>query len=102
MWIDHLIVGAHHVAHLVGDLPDLLRIGTDDAELHREADWRPEIEAIDAHPRFGQCALSDGLFDPRLDPLPRLDVLRDDHDLGERLVRELWIEAEPEPRRAAA
>ena len=83
MRIDHSIVGAHHVAHLVGDVADLVGIGTDDAELHREADRRPKIETIDAHPRLRQRAVGDGLFDPRLDPLARLDVLRDDHDLGE-------------------
>ncbi len=77
------------IAHLVGDLADDLGIGPDHPELDREANRRPEIEAIDAHPRFGQIAFINRLFDSGLDPLARLDVLGDDHDLGESLVREL-------------
>ena len=67
-----------------------------------KADRRAEIEAVDAHARFGQRALGDRLLQPRLDPLARLDVLGDDHDLGKGLVRQLRVEAEPEARRALA
>ena len=91
-----------HVAHLVGDVAHGLGIRADHAELHGKADRRTEIEAIDAHPRFGQRAVVDRLLEPRLDPLARLDVLGDDDDLGEGLVRQLRVEAEPEARRALA
>ena len=47
-------------------------------------------------------AVRDRRLDPRLDALARLDVLRHDDDLGEGLVRELRVEAEPEARRALA
>ena len=91
-----------HVAHLVGDVAHGLGVGADDAELHREADRRAEIEAVDAHPRLGQRAVGDRLLQPRLDPLARLDVLGDDDDLGKGFVRQLRVEAEPEARRALA
>ena len=55
------VVLPDHIAHLVGDLADDLGIGADHPELHREANRRPEIEAIDAHPRFGQRAFVDRL-----------------------------------------
>ena len=97
-----LVVLLDHVAHLVGDVAHRLGVGADHAELHGEADRRAEIEAVDAHARFGQRAVVDRLLQPRLDPLARLDVLGDDHDLGEGLVRQLRIEAEPEARRALA
>ena len=80
----------------------VLGSGPIDAELDREADRRAEIEAVDAHARFGQRAVVDRLLEPGLDPLARLDVLGDDHDLGEGLVRQLRVEAEPEARRALA
>ena len=102
MRIDDLLVAAHHLAHLVGDLSDLFRIWTNDPELYREADRRPEIEPVDTHARFRQRAIRHRLFQPRLDPLPRFDVLRHDHDLGECFIRQLRIEPQPEPRRAAA
>ena len=78
------------------------RVRADDAELHREADRRPEVEAVDPHPRLRERALGHRLFDPCLDALARRHVLGDDDDLGEGLVRELRVEAEPEPRRALA
>ena len=93
---------SHDVAHLVGDLAHLLGVRADHAELHREADRRTEIEAVDADARFRQRAVGDRLLDLRLDALARLDVLGDDHDLGEGLVRQLRVEAEPEARRALA
>ena len=48
MRIDQLAVGGHDLAHVFGDVADLQRIGPDDAELHRIADRRAEVEAIDA------------------------------------------------------
>src|SRR5215471_14432946 len=65
----------HDVADLVGDLAHLLRIRADHAELHREADRRAEIEAVDADPRLGEHAVFDGIFDFGLDALARLYVV---------------------------
>ena len=80
----------------------LLASGPIDAELDREADRRTEIEAVDADARLGQRTVGDRLLQPRLDALAGLDVLRDDHDLGEGFVRQLRVEAEPEARRTLA
>jgi len=102
MRIDHLVVGTHYVPHLIGDVSHLLRVRTDDAELHREANRRPEVEPVDAHARFRQRAVRNRLLDSCLDPFARLDVLGDDDDLGERFVRQLRIEPKPEPRRTLA
>ena len=66
---------AHHFAHAIGDVADLVRVGPDDAELHREADRRTEIEPVHAHARFRQRAVGNGLLEPRLDPLACLDIL---------------------------
>ena len=90
------------VAHPVGDVAHGLGVGADHAELDGEADRRTEIEAVDAHPRLGQRAVVDRLLQPRLDALARLDVFGDDDDLGKGFVRQLRVEAEPEPRRALA
>jgi hypothetical protein len=75
-------------------------IRADHAELDGEADRRAEIEAVDTHPRLVERAVGNGCLDLGLDALARLDALGDDHDLGERLVRQLRIEAKPEARRA--
>ncbi|OIQ74920.1 hypothetical protein GALL_434200 [mine drainage metagenome] len=90
------------VTHLVGDVADGPGIRADHTKLDGKSDRRSEIEAIDADARFGQCPIIHRLLDARLDPLARLHILRNDHDLGERLVRELRIEPEPEARRALA
>src|SRR3974390_3345150 len=100
MGIDHLAVGTHYLAYLVRDVPDLPGVRTDDAELDGKADGGPEVEWVDAHARLRQRSISNGLFQPRLDPLARLDVLRQDDDLGEGFVWELWIEPQPEAGRA--
>ena len=102
MRIDHLVVAAHDLTHLVGDVAHSRGVRADDTELNREADRRAEIEAVDAHTRFRQRAIGHGLLQPRLDALARRDVLRHDHRLRERLVRQLRIEAEPETRRTLA
>ena len=102
MRIDGGGIAAQHIAHAIGDVAHLLRVLPHDAELHREADRRPEIETIDAHPRLGQRALGDGGLDFLLDPLAGGQVLGDDDDLGIGLVRQLRIEAQPEARRALA
>ena len=83
MRIDHLVVGAHHLTDLIGDVPYLLGIRPDDTELHREADRGTEVEPVDAHARFRKRAIRDRFFNSRLDPLARLDILRHDDDLGE-------------------
>ena len=102
MRVDGVLVLAHDLAHFVGDVAHFHRIRADDAELHREADRRPEVEAVDAHARFRQGACRQRLFQPRLDALARFHVLRHDDDLGEGLVRQLRVEAEPEAGRALA
>ena len=48
----------------------------------------------------GMRAVGERLFEPRLDPLARLQVLGDDDDLREVRVRQHRIEPEPEARRA--
>ena len=102
MGINRVPVGPHGLAHLEGDVANLHRVGADDAELHREADRRSEIEPVDAHPRLRERTVRHGLLDPSLDALAGGDVLRHDHDLRERLVRKLRVETEPEARRALA
>ena len=54
-----LRVCRHDVAHLLGDGAHLHRIGADHAELHREADRRSELEAVDARARLGQRAVGE-------------------------------------------
>ena len=76
--------------------------GPIDAELDREADRRTEHEAVDPRPRRRHGAVGEGLFEPRLDPLARLEVLGDDDDLGEVRVGQDRVEPEPEARRALA
>src|ERR1700712_5023877 len=56
-----LVVLPHHIADLVGDVAHRVRIGSDHAELNREADRRTEVEAIDTHAGFGQVAVIDRL-----------------------------------------
>ena len=51
-----LRVPRHRFADLLGDPADLHRLVADHAELHREADRRPEVEAVDPHPRAGERA----------------------------------------------
>ena len=94
-----LVVLPDHVAHPVGDVAHDPGIRPDHAELDREADRRTEVEAIDPHAGFGQCAVVDRLLQPRLDPLARLDILGDDDDFGKGFIRQLRVEPEPEPRR---
>src|SRR5208282_2889890 len=75
---------------------------SDNAKLNGKSDRRAEIEAIEPDPRRAERALGDGGLDARLDPLARLDVARDDDDLGERFIRLDRLEPEPEPGRALA
>src|SRR5262249_41371221 len=102
MRVDHLVVGAHDLPDLVGNVADFLRVRTDHAELDRKTDWRPEIEPVNTHARFRQRAAGNYFLDPFLDPLTGLDILRDNNDLGEGFVWQLRIESEPEPRRPLA
>ena len=102
MRIDHVGVGSHDVANLGRNLAHRHRVRADDAELHREADGRTEIEAVNPHPRRRERALCYRFFDPCLDTLARRHVPGDNHDLREGFIRELRIEAEPEPRGALA
>ncbi len=75
MRIDDLAICAHDFPHAIGDVADLFRVGSDDAELHGEADRRAEIEPVHAHARFRQCAIGDGLLEARLDAFACLDIL---------------------------
>ena len=100
--VDDLGVVRHDLAHLLGDGAHLHRVGSDHAELHREADRRAELEAVDAGARLRQRAVGERLLEPRLHPLARLEVLGDDDDLREVRVRQHRVEAEPEARRALA
>ena len=61
-----------------------------------------EVEAVDPHPRLGERTVGDGLLQPRLDPLAGVGVLGQDHDLGERRVRQLRVQAQPEADAALA
>ena len=71
--VEAFAVAAHDVAHLLGDLADLRRIRADHAELHREADRRAEIEAVDPHPRRRHGALADRRLEAGLDALAGFD-----------------------------
>ena len=102
MRIDELVVFRHHLADVFGNRAHLHRIGSDDAELHREADRRAEHEAVDPRARLRQRPVGDRLFEPRLDALAAFEVLGDDDDLREVRVRQHRVEAEPEARRALA
>ena len=66
MGVDGILVCTHNLAHVVGDAAHLHRIGADDAKLHREADRRPEIEAIHTHARLRQSAVRQCFFEPHL------------------------------------
>ena len=100
--VAHVGVRGHRVAHLLGDAADLAGVVADHAELHRMADRRPEVEAVDPHPRARERAVGDRLLQPRLDALARLGVLREDHRLGEGRVRQLRVQPEPEAHAALA
>jgi hypothetical protein len=73
--INDLTIRAHDFPHAIGDVADLFRVRPDDAELHREADRRTEIEPVYPHARFRQRAAGDGLLEARLDPFACLDIL---------------------------
>ena len=102
MRIDDLGILRHHGADLVGDRAHLHGIGADDAELHREADRRAEVEAVDPGAGLRQRAVGQRVLEPRLDALARLQIPGHDHDLGEVRVGQHRVEAEPEARRALA
>ncbi len=83
MRVDQSRIGAHDVAHLPRGLAHDIRARSDDAELNRKSDRRPEIEPVEPDPRGAERALGDGSLDARLDALARFHVARDDDDLGE-------------------
>ena len=97
-----VVVLPDHIAHLVGDVAHGVGVGADHTELNGKADRRAEVEPVDTHARFRQRAIIDRLLQPRLDPFTRLNILGDDDDFGECLVRQLRVEPEPEPRRTLA
>ena len=98
--VDDLGVCRHHLAHLFGDCAHFHRIGPEHAELHGEANWRAEQETIDPRASFGERALGNHTFEPRLDALAGREILGDNDDLGEVRVRQHRVEPEPEPWRA--
>ena len=68
--------------------------------LQRPADRRPELERRDAADDVGEL-LGQQLLELHLQPFARLDVLGDDHELGEERVGELDVERQDEADRAA-
>jgi hypothetical protein len=102
MRVDHVGVRPHRLANPPRDLAHGHRLGANHAELDGEADRRAEVEAVDPHPSLAQGAGGDGSLHARLDSLPGVRVLCHDDNLGEGFVRELRVEAQPEPRRALA
>ena len=61
----------------------------------------PKLERRDARDDVGKL-LGERLLELRLQPLARVDVLRDDHELRKERIGELDVEREDEPDRAAA
>ena len=102
MRVDQPRIGAHDVAHARRGFAHDVRLRSDDAKLDRKSNRRAEIEPVEPDPRRAQRALGDGGFDTRLDPFARLDVARDDDDLGEKFIGLHRLEPEPEPGRALA
>ena len=96
--VAHLGAGRHHVFDLAGDLAHLLRVGADDAELHREADRRAELEAGDAHPRVREFLVRrspSGASAPARAPAMSFVMTM---NCGVPRVRQLRIEREIEAR----
>ncbi len=64
----------------------LHRVRADDAELHREADRRAEVETVDAHARLEQMRRPRRAFSSRALMRSRASTsFGDDDDLGEGL-----------------
>ena len=82
-------------------LAHLVHVRAADAILHRPADRRPELERGDPRDR-GREILGQHLLELGLQPLARVDVLGDDHRLGEEVVRQLDVERQVEADRAPA
>ena len=87
--------------HLAGDLAHHLRVGADDAELHREADRRAQLEPGDAHPGLRELLVGRG-HQPRAHALARFQVLGHHDELGIAGVGQLGVERQVEARRAGA
>ena len=67
-------------------VPHLVHVRAADAILHRPADRRPELERGDPADHAREV-LGQQLLELGLQPLARVHVLGDDHDLGEEVVR---------------
>ncbi|MNF56772.1 hypothetical protein D3C84_382730 [compost metagenome] len=99
--VAHLRVGPNHLLHVAGNLAHHLGIGTYDAELHRVADRRPQLEAGHAHPRLRELLVSRG-HQPLTYPFTCIQVLGHYNELGESRIRQLGVEREIEARCAGA
>ena len=93
--------GRHHLGELERDLAHLVHVRAADAILHRPADRRPELERRDPRDR-ARKVLGQHLLQLGLQPLARVDILGDDHRLGEELVRQLDVQRQVEADRALA
>jgi hypothetical protein len=99
MRIDNLVIGAHHLAHLIGDVAHGLGVRSDNAELDRKPTGGPKLKRS-TRTRASDSAPLATAFSSRALIRSRRHILRHDHRFGERFVRQLRIEAEPEARRA--
>src|SRR5207237_10763948 len=82
------------------DSAHLPKVGPNHAELHWEADRRPEVEAIHACPCLRQGAVGERAFEPSLHPFAGVKILGDNDDLGEVRIWQHGVKPKPEARRA--
>ncbi|MNY52953.1 hypothetical protein D3C86_1886740 [compost metagenome] len=84
-------IAGHHLFHLAGYGAHHLGVGTDDAELYREADRRAEFQTGDAYPGLGELLVDHG-HQARTQTLARLQILGHHHKLGIARIGQLWGE----------
>ena len=94
-------LGPDHGREIEGDPADLVFVRPGHAILQRPADRGTQLERGDARDDIGKL-LGEGLLELRLQPLARVNVLSDDHELREERIGELDVERQDEPDRAAA
>src|ERR1044071_2921143 len=67
------------------------QVGTSDAKLYWPRCIWSKNELRSAHTRFRRKALLNPLTEPELQPISRLFIRRQNNDLGDIGLRELWI-----------
>jgi hypothetical protein len=98
--VHDLRIGCDDLGEPDGNLPHLRHIAAAHAILHGPSDRRTELQRGDAADEARELIGQDFF---KLDPEPfaRRDILRDDHRLGEKIVRQLDIERQIEADGAA-